>query len=388
MIASVAMRMIFVSFLQFLMMGVIARELGAEGQSEFAIIYATGILLSIVIDGGLSASKIYFGAKKWLNKNNIKFIERTGIYYTLLISLGVSLVSIYMPNINFKISINEIFLAFSVSRLALINSGFIVTKEFKVVNSLALIQSILSLLLIVIVSILNNLTPDIAVNIISFVNILCALVGWKKRGSQQTDKDGLSKKEILSYATRSAFSDGIANLNYRVSYFFLAGLGSQLGIYSLAVGFLERLWIPAQAAVTVLTPDIASGEVNKKINKKYLLLATLLISSFIFIFWLLSKLAAEIVFGASYADLDKAILSLSFGVVSWFVVKVLAAYMAAIGKPEANLKTALISLVVTVVSFLCVRVIGFDLNLYVAGVITSTSYFIGLVYLWKAAGKE
>ena len=148
------------------------------------------------------------------------------------------------------------------------------------------------------------------------------------------------------------------------------------------------MWIPAQAAVTVLTPDIASGEVNKKINKKYLLLATLLISSFIFIFWLLSKLAAEIVFGASYADLDKAILSLSFGVVSWFVVKVLAAYMAAIGKPEANLKTALISLVVTVVSFLCVRVIGFDLNLYVAGVITSTSYFIGLVYLWKAAGKE
>jgi len=164
-------------------------------------------------------------------------------------------------------------------------------------------------------------------------------------------ESGLS--EVITYSLPSYLANMAQFLNYRLDIFFVSyfvGVKG-VGLYSLAVGIAQLLWLVSGATSQVLLPDVAASTDQVSAQQRTARVARLSL-------WLSIVLAGglviggdmllPLVFGAAFRESVPALMWLLPGVTIFSIANVIGSYLAGIGKPHLNLAVALVGLVVTV----------------------------------------
>jgi O-antigen/teichoic acid export membrane protein len=186
---------------------------------------------------------------------------------------------------------------------------------------------------------------------------------------------GLS--EVITYSLPSYLANMVQFLNYRLDIFFVGyfvGVNG-VGLYSLAVGIAQLLWLVSGAISQVLFPNIAaSSEDRVSVSQRTTRMSRLSLWLSIFLSGGLASggdMLLPLIFGTAFRESVPALMWLLPGVTIFSIANVIGSYLAGIGKPHLNFLAALIGLVVTIA--LDVVLIP-SLGIVGAAIASSTSY--------------
>jgi len=178
---------------------------------------------------------------------------------------------------------------------------------------------------------------------------------WTKKSVPQWSFrfDAALVKGIASYSVQSYLGNILAFFNYRADLFLINIFEgpTAVGVYSIASGLSERLWLVSQTASTVLLPRVSASE-DPEWEKRFTPLVTRTV--------LLIVLPAALVLGGLAHPLVKILYSDAFlgavrplqilliGIVASSLSGILAHDIAGRGYPLLNTYTSALSLVVNV----------------------------------------
>ncbi|ACL24859.1 oligosaccharide flippase family protein [Chloroflexus aggregans] len=179
--------------------------------------------------------------------------------------------------------------------------------------------------------------------------LLWALRPWLTGSLQQ--ESGLS--EVITYSVPSYLANMVQFLNYRFDIFvvgYFVGVKG-VGLYSLAVGIAQLLWLVSSAASQVLYPNVASSEDRVSVSQRTARMSRLSLWLSIFLSGGLASggdMLLPLIFGTAFRESVPALMWLLPGVTIFSITNVIGSYFAGIGKPHLNFLASLIGLVVTI----------------------------------------
>jgi len=393
-------RQVVGAFVQLLVVVLIARSLGPEGNGQYAMAILVPTMLANFLSLGVGPATVYFVSRKEFPAGraiagNISLgilLSFIGVGLTLpaLAGWGIAL----FPGVPIELLYLGLF-AFPV----LLLMGFMTTilqalEEFKAFNVVVLLPPFVSLGMVAVTLYVLDMGVYAAVTayilgqlagLVAVFWLLCytrrnASGGLKHFKMFVVDRD--YNNAVLKYGWKAHLSNIVTFINYRsdiflVNFFLSPAVG---GIYVIAVQLAEKLWIPSQALSTVLLPRMSGmsqdPEARFNIARKgfwgiTVLTALLGAVSALALYWLIGP-----VFGDAYRGALLPFFWLLPGVVLWAGARVQANYLAALGKPEWN---AYISVVVLIVNITGNIVLIPVYGVVGAAIATSVAYAIDAI---------
>ena len=354
-ISTVFVRQILVGVLQVLTLVLIARILGSKQMGQYTLAILLPTLLSQIITCGLQSINIYAVGRRLLNEKQALYCN---IVLLLILSLLTSIILFFAVYFYGGYFFNDmpIHLLY-ISIIALFPQTFFTVlpsliqaiENFKWFNILCVVQPLTIFISSIIATLLaSNVESILNAYIIShwitfFVLLLIVIKLIKPERFPIINF--LSK--FIMYGFRSHLSNIITLLNYRSSLLILGYFTTPItvGIYSVGMQLVEKLWLPSQAVSTVLLPRLSNqlgeGGDTKKISKLTLDCARL---TFIFtilisiVFVLLLPFIIHFLFGTEYSQAFYVVVLLLPGILAWTPSRILANDLAARGFAELNLK--------------------------------------------------
>lgn len=184
--------------------------------------------------------------------------------------------------------------------------------------------------------------------VIGFATVFLAV---RKAGSLDLRLHPSYVGESLKYGLGVWQAEVIAFLNYRVDILLLALLSSDnsVGLYAVAVGIVEKLWLLSKSAATVLFPALSRDDCVQR-GGTALAARLMMCMSFVMAVALFFgiPLLVHILFGPAYADCVQALRPLLVGVVLHSASRILAVDIASRGKPSLNGRVAFVGLIVNI----------------------------------------
>ena len=184
--------------------------------------------------------------------------------------------------------------------------------------------------------------------LLSFVFVVQALlnVDLPRQG-------GSGLRKVVVYASPVYAFNLVQFLNFRLDVFLVAAFAGarELGLYALAVGLGQLLWITSSSVATVLLPRVASSPpIEGARQAAQLTRITLLIGvAGAAALALIASPLINIVYGQAYAEAVPMLLALLPGIVAYVAVKVLTAYLVGVGRLRITVIVSLIGLIATLV---------------------------------------
>ncbi|XKE47244.1 flippase [Halomonas organivorans] len=353
---------------QLLLVVLIARTLGPEGNGQYAMAVMVGQMFTSFLNLGVGPATVYF-----VGRGEAPITQAW--HESLKIWLPITLVgsgaawlilhyylSVLLPGVPYFLAIIGM-LSFPISLLfqywLAILQG---VEDFKAFNAATLVPPLLTLALAsgVIVATDWGVTGLIVAFVLGklagLVVVFHALfVHFKKEQGQCLMSN--YKKRTISYGWKAHLSNIMAFVNYRADVFlvnfFLAPAAT--GIYVIAVQLAERLWMPSQALSTVLLPRLSamhnsSCEARRRLSFRCAfiigaLTSVIAVAASFFLFFLMVP-----IFGKAY---DAALMPLYWllpGVVLGAAARILSNSIAAMGRPIVNFYCAILTVSVNIVS--------------------------------------
>ena len=347
---------------------VIARGFGPTAKGSADLIVATGTLLAMVFGLSLQSGIVYVVARGRAVINGLLIrLALIALFQTLLATIALvglvrtTLAPALVPPESERWGV----IAIALLVLGILLSGhyrnvLIGLQEIPRVNLINLYGQIVTLIAILVFIYAawfrsQQLTAEALVWVqvggsmaIVFL-FLWTLRPWLTGSIRQ--ESGLS--EVITYSLPSYLANMAQFLNYRLDIFFVSyfvGVKG-VGLYSLAVGIAQLLWLVSGATSQVLLPDVAASTDQVSAQQRTARVARLSL-------WLSIVLAGglviggdmllPLVFGAAFRESVPALMWLLPGVTIFSIANVIGSYLAGIGKPHLNLAVALVGLVVTV----------------------------------------
>lgn len=356
-ISTVFVRQILVGVLQILTLIIIARVLGSKQMGQYTLAILLPTLLSQIITFGLQSINIFSVGRKLLNEKQALYCN---IVILFILSISSSMILAVIIHFYGEYFFNEMpMVLLYVSIIALLPQTFFTVlpsliqaiENFKWFNILCILQPLFIFVISVSAIVLNNSIESIlAAYIIShwltFIALL-SIVFKLIKPEKFSIMTFLSS--FIMYGLRSHLSNIITLLNYRSSLLILGYFTTPVtvGIYSVGMQLVEKLWLPSQAVSTVLLPRLSNqlgeGQDNQKVAKLTLdcarltFLITILISVF---FVLLLPWIINFLFGTEYNQAFYVVVLLLPGILAWTPSRILANDLAARGFAELNLKNS------------------------------------------------
>ena len=161
-------------------------------------------------------------------------------------------------------------------------------------------------------------------------------------------------KEMVLYGFHSYLGNLLAFFNYRTDLFLVNYfLGpAAVGIYSVAVGLAERLWLISQTASTVLLPRVsASTDPDWRRRFTPLITRTVLIMVLpaALLIGILARPLVALLYSDTFLGAVRPLQILLIGIVTFSLSRVLAQDIAGRGEPLLNTYTSALALVVNVI---------------------------------------
>lgn len=345
----------------------IARTVGPAGKGSLDLIIATAALLTMLLSLSLPSGITYVVAQRKANLNSLASqLVMISLLQTFL-ALGILSVLRFTGNSGFFLPNFGAWIVGGVSlyicvdmlsrfwgsilagqqQIAIVNNSELVGRvaQFLILFSLAgglyLLGKQMSVALLFVVS--------LAVNILINLLLLKSL-GFRFRLS--ADMDAL--KAATAFALPCYAANSAQFLNYKLDVFivsFFAGSAS-VGRYTLAVSLAQLLWLMSNSVASVLLPKVAASTDiadNIRHTTRVNRLSLWATAIFALALGLLASQAIPVLYGEAFRPSINALLWLLPGIVVFSIANVLAAYIAAVGKPRLNLLVSCVSLIVTVV---------------------------------------
>ena len=275
----IAFRQIFTALIGLLLVVLIARFYGPEGNGLFTVVLLLPSTLIHILNLGIPSSNVYFIGK---NPNLTKEIFILNFWITLLLCIlgfviGAILIIFFHNFIFPSIDYYLLWIALFSFPLGLIqntiNSLIHALEKFRLYNTL-LIFTPISLTIAILILILLKETEIkylVGSQIIShIVTILLSLFYIRK--FDFSNKKILQfkdlHKQLFKFGIKSHLSNIITFLNYKIDIFLTNLLLGPVavGIYVIAVSLSERLWIFSHSASTVIYPRLVrmSGDESER----------------------------------------------------------------------------------------------------------------------------
>lgn len=343
-------------FLQLLIVSIIAKQYGPEGNGLYSMALLFPFLLSTFLSIGVGSAIVYYvGSGKMSCKSTYEHV--LSLYWKLvLVGLIVGHCIIYFGGEALFNGIDAELLYISLTIFPIlffqeiVSCFFQALQKFREFTLILLIQPVTLLCGVVIVELFDASNIHVLVIIYLFsVLVTLASSRWKLQSDLKFD-DGKSiaeTKKIVQYGLKSHLSNVVSFFNYRADVFlvnFFLGPIS-LGVYVLSVQISEKLWLISNAVSTVITPKLAllSSDTNetKKITPFVCRLVILLTLVGAFFLYISTKYFVFYIFGVEYIEVIDVMLYLIPGLVLWSGSRVISSDLAAHGVLSVNLYTSI-----------------------------------------------
>jgi len=343
---------------------ILARVLGPEGKGIYAL--ATLLPSMIVTFGnlGIGPATVYYVARGEFRRQEI-------LGNNLLLSLGVgaagvliglALVLFFRENIFPGVAAAYLLLAlalvpmgifFSYVRYVLLGAQRI--KEF---NYVQITQSALFLgfIAVALLKLKAGVTGALVAGLLTWLLIDVLVFHWAKKtsGGIQVSPNTSYIKKAATYGIQAHLSNILGFLNYRVDMFLVNGfLGpAAVGLYSVGVGIVEKLWMISQASSTVLFPRVAA-ETDKQRRKDFtpLVARTVLWTTALgaLALALFSRWIVLLLYSEAFLPAVGALQALLVGIVALSVGRVLSNDISGRGFPGLNIYIGIAAVATNVV---------------------------------------
>jgi O-antigen/teichoic acid export membrane protein len=361
-------RQLLAACAQLLLVVLIARELGPEGNGHYAIAILIPTMLANFLNLGIGPATVYYLSRNDCDihqaiAGNLRLaiiISSIGVVCTLPVLCfwsheifpGVSQKLLYLGLASFPLTL----------LLAYLNTILQGLEDFKAFNLTILLPPYMNLIGVVIA--LYWLQLGVPGAVVAYLTgqlvglvIVFRLLG-QKRTSNPVAREAPPIYEYasrtLGYGWKAHLSNILAFVNYRADIFlvnfFLTPAAT--GIYVIAVQIAEKLWILSQAASTVLFPRLSSMYQNPKArlaltNKGFWVVSAITaaasIALAVSLWWLIRP-----VFGEEYVEALPAFLWLLPGIIAGSGSRIYANCIAAAGRPEWNMYSAVAVVIINV----------------------------------------
>ncbi|WP_168405049.1 oligosaccharide flippase family protein [Acinetobacter indicus] len=392
-VSATFVRQILAGLLQLAFITFLARMIGAEGMGVYSLVILLPIILSQILTLGLQSSNILFIGT---GKTSIAEVIFVNIFYIILVSIIFTLLGLFFLEYimeYFFSSIDKLPVLISLLTLsplliiAIVPSIFQANQQFNTFNLITLIQPILGLISLLIIE-LGESSVNYAMIAYSLSSWLTAIIivsvlikGNKITFSVKALQLYWSSK---SYGLQSHLSNVITLFNYKIALIFLGFFSNALavGIYTVATQMIEKLWLPSQAASSILFPKLTHAfneDNNFDASQLTIFVAKIILvitSFFGIIFILLSHWIFVNLFGQDFSKSAFICLILLPGIIAWAPSRVIAHDIAARGYANINLHNSFVILFINLISNL---IFIYLFGLLGAAIATSITYFMDLI---------
>ena len=176
------------------------------------------------------------------------------------------------------------------------------------------------------------------------------LLGVVRRADRGATQVGFGS--ILRYSAPAHTSNVAQALNYRLDFFLVSFFGgvAALGLYSIAVGLAQLLWLGSRAASRVLLPAVASnGVASEEWTAMLARLSLWTAAAGALCYVAAGRPFIQLLYGTDFLPGYVPLVILLAGTVPFTLSNTLAAHLGGLGLQGLNLRASLVGLAVTVV---------------------------------------
>ncbi len=379
---------------------ILARGLGVEGRGLYAIVILIPGLLTTFLSLGVGSAAVYFIARD-------EYSIRDALNGNIILSMIISVVAMIIGTFIFVIgqrallfegaSLNLLLFALLLVPATLFNTNinmlFQGVHDFNTYNRVTIVTSVISVLLNALFVWFFALGVFGAVAVIVIANtvtIIIGIIGLRKYNATwrvwKTPIERIYFRDVLSYGLRAHLSLVIAFLNYRVDVLILGLItnNEEVGLYVIAVGIAERMWILSTTTAQVLFPRIAQlKELSQQQNDLTTLVARHVLwlgIGMALIAFILSDWVFVLLYGEEFSGAALAFKWLLPGVVLLGMSKILGNSIGARGKPQINSYQSIVAVIVNIIcNIILIPVHGF----VGAAMATTISYSVWtMIKIW------
>lgn len=342
---------------------ILARVLGPEGKGSYTL---TMLLPSLIVtfgNLGIGPATVYYVARGEFRReeilgNNILLSAGIGGIGVLA---GLVVVLFFRETVFPGVAPGYLLLALLLVPVQVFSSYvryvLLGAQRIKEFNYVQIAQSALFLgfVALALLGLRAGITGAIVAALFSWLvaDLLVFRFALRVSGGIDLKPNGTYIKRATTYGIQAHLSNILGFLNYRVDMFLVNGfLGpSAVGLYSVGVGMVEKLWMISKAASTVLFPRVAAESEEQRRKEFTPLVArtvlwTTALGALILAFvarWIVLLLYSE-----AFLSAVGALQALLAGVVALSAGRVLSNDIAGRGRPILNTYRGLITVVTNI----------------------------------------
>lgn len=355
-------RQLLAALAQFLLVVLIARELGPEGNGFYAMAILLPTLMANLLNLGVGPATVYYVSRREFSlwqvlAGNLRLayaVSAMGVAGALPVVWfwgerlfpGVPRELLYLGLLSFPLTLTSAYLNTILQGL----------ESFKAFNLTVLLPPYANLVGVIValyvleLGVVGVMIAYILGQVVGLVLVL-TLLRRRDKGSepQPAEIPALVEysRKTLSYGWKAHLSNILAFVNYRADIFlvnlFLTPVAT--GIYVVAVQIAEKLWMLSRAASTVLLPRLSAMHEDPQArlaltNKSFWVVAGLTaivgVVAAVALYWLISP-----IFGPEYTAAWSAFIWLLPGIIAGAGARIQSNCIAAAGKPEWNMYVAI-----------------------------------------------
>lgn len=347
----------------------LARGLGKEARGILTITLLLPELLITLFNLGIGPATIYYISRgQWSPQQALRGNTSIAVWITLL-SIAVGVGVIFVSKDYFFTSIPDSLLLVSLISIPIsllvqyLNTIFHGLQDFRTFNMISMISQFLLLVLVILFvwvlpggvygAIYAYIGSNLGGLIVLFI-LLAKKLNLSLKPGLIVDTSHLN--QAFHYGIKAHLANFVTYLNYRIDNLLLNHFSgtSQVGIYSVAVGFAERLWIPSSAVSAAILPRIASQDYDEErrrqltpLTARYVTWLSLLI---MIALWPLAEWLISLLYSPEFQEAAFSLRLILPGIVLLNTTRVLANDIAGRGLPEINLIQSAIALAVNIIA--------------------------------------
>lgn len=343
---------------------ILARVLGPEGRGMYALAVLLPSLIVTIGNLGVGPATVYYVARRKFRReeilgNNVLLSLFVG---ALGILAGLVAVVFFRESVFPGVAPGYLFLALILVPTEIFSSyiGYMLlgAQRIREFNYAQLIQSALFLGFIALgllglrAGVLGAILAGLAAWLVADVLVF----RWAKEVAGGIDFAPSTSymRQVATYGLQAHLSNILGFLNYRVDIFLVNGfLGpAAVGLYSVGVALVEKLWMISQAASTVLFPRVAA-ETDEDRRKEFTPLVartvfwTTALGALMLAFF--SRWIVLLLYSEAFLSAVSALQALLAGIVALSAGRVLSNDIAGRGFPGLNIYTGIAAVATNVV---------------------------------------
>lgn len=347
----------------------LARGLGVVDRGVYALALLLPQMLVTFLNMGVAPATVYFVGR---GDRELEAAVRGNIALALWTSAGAMLIGLLLalyggeilfPDVPLKLlllSILVIPISIHNSYLLAILQGI---QDFRAYNSVSMTPQLVTLFLLVLLvwwipgGPFGAIIAYLGGSITALIVLITLL--FRRGNSARMLAIWLDipyTRQVLGYGLKAHLSNIINFFNYRADIFLLNLFmgASVVGVYSVAVGLAERMWILSSSVSTVMLPRVAALDGAEGTRRQL----TPLIARHVFwlsllmsvVAWGLAKWGIVLLYSSAYLESATALRVLLPGIVGLSVSKILANDIAGRGRPELNSQQSFIAFLVNLIA--------------------------------------